>query len=158
MLRAPRTFAEIARVGPIARQAGEIRDLLADEERSGLVAATMASEMPVTETLELERRLDEALGRPLALVVANAILPQRLQGDDLEDLDVALDGDRRKLLRAARRAAASASMRSAAEEVELARLREGLGAQIVTLPFLYEPELGLEAIAHLADVLDAEVD
>src|ERR1700742_4618363 len=35
MLTTPRTFGEIARVGPIRRQAFKIRDLLADPERTG---------------------------------------------------------------------------------------------------------------------------
>jgi anion-transporting ArsA/GET3 family ATPase len=158
MLRAPRTFAEIARVGPIARQAGQIRDLLADDERSAVVAVTVPSEMPVTETLELEDRLEDAMARRIALVVANEVLPRRVDGDDLEDLSTALDGDRRKLLRAAQRAAVSEAVRASGQERELARLAGELDTPIVQLPFLYEPELGLEAIAQLADVLDAEVD
>src|ERR671929_209792 len=39
MLTTPRTFGEIARVGPIRRQAYRIRDQLADPERTGYVAA-----------------------------------------------------------------------------------------------------------------------
>jgi anion-transporting ArsA/GET3 family ATPase len=158
MLRAPRTFADIARVGPIARQAGQIRDLLADDERSAVVAVTLPSEMPVAETLDLERRLGASMERRFGLVVANEVLPRRLDAEDLEDLDIALNGDRRKLLRAAREAAASAVVRAESQEDELERLRAGVDAPIVELPFLFETELGLEAIGHLADVLDAEVD
>ena len=158
MLRAPRTFADIARVGPIARQAGQIRDLLGDEERSAIVAVTVPSEMPVAETLDLRARLGESMGRDLALVVANEVLPHRVDADDLEDLTVGLNGDRRKLLRAAQRAATSAVVRAEAQDVELERLRAGVDAPIVELPFLYETELGLGAIHQLADVLDAEVD
>jgi len=158
MLRAPRSFADIARVGPIARQAGQIRDLLDDEERSAVVAVTVPSEMTVTETLELQGRLEDAMRRRCALVVANEVLPRRLDGEDLEDLDLALNGDRRKLLRAARRAAMSASVRAETQARELARLDSGVDAQVVELPFLFEPELGLDAIHELADVLDAEVD
>jgi len=69
-----------------------------------------------------------------------------------------LNGDRRKLLRAARRAAMSASVRAETQARELARLDSGIDAQVVELPFLFEPELGLDAIHELADVLDAEVD
>ena len=62
MLTTPRTFGEIARVGPIRRQAGKVRDMLADPERTGYVAVALPEEMPVNETLELERRLPEAVG------------------------------------------------------------------------------------------------
>src|ERR671932_826774 len=35
MLRTPRTFGEIARVGPIRRQANKVREMLCDPERTG---------------------------------------------------------------------------------------------------------------------------
>ena len=53
MLTAPSTFGEIARVGPIRRQAFKVRDMLADPRRTGYVAVALPEEMPVNETLEL---------------------------------------------------------------------------------------------------------
>src|SRR5919106_3087001 len=53
MLTTPHTFGEIARVGPIRRQAGKIEDLLGDADRTGYVAVALPEEMPVVETLEL---------------------------------------------------------------------------------------------------------
>ena len=158
MLRAPGTFADIARVGPIARQAGQIRDLLGDPALSAVVAVTVPSEIPVSETLFLDGRLEESIHRRIGLVVANEVLPHRLDEDDLEDLRLGLNGDRRKLLRAAQRASVSATVRAEAQTHELDRLRSGVDAPVIELPYLFEPELGLDAIHHLADVLDAEVD
>ena len=115
--------------------------------------------MPVSETIELERRLEDGMRRRLELVVVNEVLRRPLDGEDLEDLAVALNGDRRRLLRAAQRAAVSASARAETQEDELERLREAFAdAQLVRLPFVFEPELGLEAIARLADVLDSEIE
>ena len=56
MLTTPRTFGEIARVGPIRRQAFGCRDMLADPARTGYVAVALPEEMPVNETIELEAR------------------------------------------------------------------------------------------------------
>ena len=53
MLTTPRTFAEIARVGPIRRQAYKVSEMLADPERTGYVAVALPEEMPVNETIEL---------------------------------------------------------------------------------------------------------
>src|SRR4051812_46686374 len=61
MLTTPRTFGEIARVGPIRRQAAKVSDLLADPARTGYLAVALPEEMPVNETLELDGRLREAV-------------------------------------------------------------------------------------------------
>ena len=41
MLTTPRTFGEIARVGPIRRQANKIQDLLGDGDRTAYVAVSL---------------------------------------------------------------------------------------------------------------------
>ena len=84
MLTTPRTFGEIARVGPIRRQAYKVRDLLADPERTGYVAVALPEEMPVNETLELERRLPEAVGLGLEAIVVNGVWPERFSAADAE--------------------------------------------------------------------------
>src|SRR3712207_4599572 len=49
LLDAPRTFADAAGVGPIARQGGIIDATLADRAFTGVVAVTTPEEMPVNE-------------------------------------------------------------------------------------------------------------
>ncbi len=56
ILHTPRTFAEIARVGPIARQAGKIAATIADRDFTGVVAVALPEEMAVAETVSLELR------------------------------------------------------------------------------------------------------
>jgi anion-transporting ArsA/GET3 family ATPase len=46
MLRAPRTFADIARVGPIRHQADRIHDFIVSE-KTGVLAVALPEEMPV---------------------------------------------------------------------------------------------------------------
>ena len=84
MLRSPRTFSAIARVGPIARQSGQVRELLEDPARSAYLAVAHATEMAVTETLELREGLRRDLGRELDAVVVNGALPRRFEGGELE--------------------------------------------------------------------------
>src|SRR4051794_4563726 len=86
MLTTPRTFGEIARVGPVRRQAFKVRDLLGDPEQTGYVAVALPEEMPVNETLELERRLPEAVGSPLEAIVVNGMWPERVSAADAETL------------------------------------------------------------------------
>jgi anion-transporting ArsA/GET3 family ATPase len=87
MLDSPRTFGAIARVGPIAGQAERLQELLLDPARSDYIAVAHASELAVTETLELQRRLSEQLGRDLGAVVVNGTLPQRFTAPELQRLE-----------------------------------------------------------------------
>ena len=78
LLGAPRTFSDAARVGPIHRQAGTIHELLSDPQRTGVVAVTLAEEMPVNETLELRGALGERWAWPSTAWSPTASLPRPL--------------------------------------------------------------------------------
>jgi hypothetical protein len=143
MLTTPRTFGEIARVGPIRRQAFKVRDLLADPEQTGYVAVALPEEMPVNETLELERRLPEAVGSELEAIVVNGMWPERFSGADAEALRAAGDG-------AVARAALTSYERARAQRSHLRRLRRAASAHVVTLPYLFDGELGLPEYERLA--------
>ncbi len=150
MLTTPRTFGEIARVGPIRRQAFKVRDLLCDPERTGYVAVALPEEMPVNETLELERRLPEAVGIGLEAIVVNALWPERFSAADAETLRAASEDGHRPEAAAALRAALSAHERARAQRSHLRRLRRGTSARVVTLPYLFESEIGLTEYERLA--------
>jgi anion-transporting ArsA/GET3 family ATPase len=143
MLTTPRTFGEIARVGPIRRQAFKVRDLLADPEQTGYVAVALPEEMPVNETLELERRLPEAVGSELEAIVVNGMWPERFSGADAEALRAAGDGP-------VARAALTSYERARAQRSHLRRLRRAASAHVVTLPYLFDGELGLPEYERLA--------
>jgi anion-transporting ArsA/GET3 family ATPase len=143
MLTTPRTFGEIARVGPIRRQAFRVRDLLADSERTGYVAVALPEEMPVNETLELERKLPEAVGLPLEAIVVNGMWPERFSATDAETLR-SLDGQ------PAVAAALTSYERARAQRSHLRRLRRATEAHVVTLPYLFDGEIGLPEYERLA--------
>ena len=147
MLTTPRTFGEIARVGPIRRQAFKIRDQLADPERTGYVAVAVAEEMPVNETLELEQRLAEAVGSQLEAIVVNGMWPERFSAADADALRASADG------RPTMRAALSSYERARGQRSHLRRLRRATGAKVVTLPYLFDAEVGLPEYEKLATAL-----
>ncbi|HWI70779.1 MAG TPA: ArsA-related P-loop ATPase, partial [Baekduia sp.] len=66
VLTAPGTFAEAARMGPVARQGGIIHGMLSDPEQTAIVAVATPEEMPVNETLTLRDALRDALGQRFA--------------------------------------------------------------------------------------------
>jgi hypothetical protein len=142
LLRTPRTFADIARVGPIAGQARTVAEALADPARSRLVAVALPSELAVSETLQLEGRVAAALGRDLDAIVVNGVWPRRLSGRDVATV-AALDG---AADHAVRRAVAAAAGRVRTQQGQLARLRREAVAAVQTLPFVFGERLGAEEI------------
>src|SRR5918992_5598593 len=148
MLTTPRTFGEIARVGPIRRQAFKVRDLLSDPEQTGYVAVALPEEMPVNETLELERRLPEAVGSRLEAIVVNGMWPERFSAADAETLRA--DG---LPANGTVRAALTSYERARAQRSHLRRLRRVASARVVTLPYLFESEIGLPEFERLAGSL-----
>ncbi len=172
LLRAPHTYATLARVGPMARQAGQVRDLLADPARSAYLAVARPTEMAVTETLELRASLRRDLGRELDAVIVNATLPRRFEGEDLRRI-AALNGaaeptgppsrrrtgdrDGHAAIRAAVRAAHAVHERGRSEQSQIARLRRDAersgAAPVLSVPFLFRAELDLEALERIAERL-----
>jgi anion-transporting ArsA/GET3 family ATPase len=161
MLRSPRTFGAIARVGPVARQTGEVHELLADERRSGYLAVALGTEMAVTETIELQDGLHAAVGRDLSAVVVNSLLPRRFEGGELDQVKALMEpggarangGARAALLGAAVRAAREVHDRAAFQHGQVGRLRRR-GFEVIGLPFLWTSEVDLEAVEQLATRLE----
>ena len=132
--------------------------MLADPARTGYVGVALPEEMPVNETIELERRLRDAIGLGLDAIVMNAMWPERFSSADVTKLRAAArDGYEPDELGAVR-AALAAHERVKAQRVHLRRLEAATDAPISTLPFVFESELGLEHYEHLADELAALMD
>nr|MDQ3588128.1 AAA family ATPase [Actinomycetota bacterium] len=84
LLRAPRTFADIAQVGPIKNHAEAIHSFTADPAVTAVVAVALAEEMPVNETIDLEARLAEQMGLSLSAALVNGVLPARFTNAEAE--------------------------------------------------------------------------
>jgi anion-transporting ArsA/GET3 family ATPase len=155
-LHAPRTFAEIARVGPIAHQGEVIAGTIADREFTAVIAVTTAEEMPVNETLELHEQL-LADGLELDAVILNALYPERLSAADAAVLARALQRCSATPGRAAIEATLSEHARAAIQAQQAERLRAPFAGRLVSLPFLFEAELGPPQLERLAALLGEEL-
>ncbi len=162
MLRSPHTFGAIARVGPVARQAGQVRELLEDDGRTAYLAVTQATEMGVTETLELREGLRRELNRDLGAVIVNSALPRRFEGEELQRI-AALDGgpaggQATAVRVSAVRTAHAVHERALAQQRQISRLRQSEGPHgappVVRVPFIFRSELDLTAIRRIADRLE----
>jgi len=150
VLSAPRTFAEAARVGRIARQGRTIDAMLSDHQRTGVIAVARPEEMAVNETFALREALADEVGLPVGLVVANGMLPDRFAAADVGTLRRASSGAGTT---SAVGAALHAHARARAQRAQLARLRRGIDGPVVTLPFLFADALDTTTIAPLVGAL-----
>jgi anion-transporting ArsA/GET3 family ATPase len=156
MLRSPRTFSTIARVGPIARQAAQVRELLEDPARTAYLAVAQATEMAITETLELRDGLRHELGCDLAAVLVNGTLPRRFQGSELQRV-AALTASPpaspgASVTDSAMRAAHTVHRRASSQQNQIARLRRE-GLDVLTVPFAFKAELSLIEVEDIAQRL-----
>ncbi len=151
MLGSPGTFGRIARVGPIASQAERVRELLVDRRRSSYFAVAQGTEMAISETLDLQERLREQLGRELDAVLVNGILPQRFSAAELRLLSpiAALGGDGAAVRRSALLAARAVSERARFQRNQLARLRRR-ELPVLAVPFQFTAELDLPSVRRIA--------
>jgi anion-transporting ArsA/GET3 family ATPase len=153
MLRAPHTYAGVARVGPISRQARIIDSFLRDPDSTAVVVVALPEEMPVSETIEAESRLDDELGIAVERVVVNGMYPRRFSADEAARLR-SLDGRGSSSAGAALRVALAEHDRARGQRSQLQRLRRRVAAPVATLPYLFEPELGREQLERLTDELE----
>jgi anion-transporting ArsA/GET3 family ATPase len=166
MLSSPQTFGAIARVGPIAGQTEQVRDLLTDPARTAYLAVALGTEMAVTEALEVQDGLRRQLGRGLSAVIVNGLMPRRFSSAEMAKIaELGHDAppgwsdgagsppaNARAVRQAAARAARSVDSRSRTQHNQMARLRRR-DFEVIGVPFHWGERLDLRALRHIADGL-----
>jgi anion-transporting ArsA/GET3 family ATPase len=162
VLRTPKTFGDIARVGPIKRQADTINAFVTDPSLTSVCAVALPEEMPVNETIDFKRRLAEDVGLDLDCLFMNGIYPELFSADEAEVIEQHFERDAggggiAVARRAALRAAISEHTRADSHREQTERLAAESGMAPLELPYLFEPEIDMDSIGELADVLEDEV-
>src|SRR3954454_15700228 len=133
MLRTPRTFRDVARVGPISRQAGRIDTFLTNAELTGIVAVAAPEEMPVNETIDFIAALHEEMSLRPDAVVVNGVYPDRFRDAEIAAIEALGNAD------PAVRAAITEHRRAHHHRNQVRRLRRRGPA--LPQPFLFRSEL-----------------
>jgi len=165
MLSSPQTFGAIARVGPIAGQTEQVRDLLRDPARTSYLAVALGTEMAVTEALEVQEGLARQLDRGLSAVIVNGLMPRRFSNAEMaliSELGTSAppgwgdggpnDRDRasaRVIRQAAARAARSVDSRSRTQHNQMARLKRR-NFDVIGVPFHWGERLDLRALRSIS--------
>jgi hypothetical protein len=100
--------------------------------------------MPVNETIEFIAALGEEMGISPDAVVVNGVYPERFRDEEIAVIETA--GDQPSLA-----AAISEHRRARHHRNQVRRLRRR--APAITLPFLFEKELGDDDLDELARIL-----
>jgi len=151
-LQTPRTFAGIARVGPIHSQAQELDRFITDHESTGVAIVSLPEEMPVNESASLEESLTDDIGMEVDRVYMNALYPERFSKSDASELERAME-DADGPAKAAVRAALSEFRRSRSQREQLQRLKKAVSSPVKTLPFIFKPSLDVPSLERLSGAL-----
>jgi len=166
-LAAPQAINELVHVGLIRQQTGWLLDILSNKEMTGLVVVTTPEEMPVNETIELSKRIEDETDVVLSTIVVNRVLPElfgRGEEEVFEELrqpaavgalHEAVNGPVEPVMEAARLAVTM--RRTRAGHIE--RLRSSIDPSIPLLyvPYMFMRAHGFRTTRQVAEALSAEL-
>ncbi|MGZ5337747.1 MAG: ArsA family ATPase [Solirubrobacterales bacterium] len=148
-LQSPRTFAGIARVGPIHSQAVTLDAFITDHDQTGVAIVSLPEEMPVNESAFLEDQLTKEVGVSVDQIYMNGLYPKRFGKDDAKQLEAALE-ESNDGARMAVRAALSEHRRARSQRDQLKRLKSRVSAPVRNLPFVFKPKLEVADLERIA--------
>ena len=98
-----------------------------------------------------------AVGTGLDAIVVNAVYPERFSKADAERLRAAAGNGNRPEAAGALRAALTEYERARSQRTHLRRLRREASTPVLTLPFLFEPSVGLDEWRKLGRELERKL-
>ncbi len=149
LMQSPKTFAEIARVGPMATQATTINKTITNPKKAGVLIVALPEEMPVNESASLEAELIDSIGISVDRLYMNGLYPERFEPAEVETIGDALP-DSEGAVATALGAAIDESRRAHSHREQLARLQELARTDVDELPFFFTPRLGVAELDLLA--------
>jgi anion-transporting ArsA/GET3 family ATPase len=166
-LGAPQAINELVHVGLIRQQTGWLLDILSNKETTGLVIVTTPEEMPVNETIELSKRVEDETDVALSTIVVNRVLPELFGRGEEEVYEELRQPAAIGALQDVARGPVEPVMEGARLAVTMRRTRAGhierLRSSIdPSIPLLYVPYLfmrahGFRTTRQIAEALSAEL-
>ncbi|CAN5135941.1 hypothetical protein BH11MYX1_BH11MYX1_26700 [soil metagenome] len=159
MLKIPWVITETVPDGPLTRDARKIKELFTDRERTAAIIVTLAEEMPVNETIELEQKLT-AIGIVPQHVICNQVYPEHFSPGSpvakvLEALveDFSRPGGCPSPLAELVQQARLSRDRHALNAAYLTELRARAKAPVHELPMIFTPQLSPAQVRALGETI-----
>jgi anion-transporting ArsA/GET3 family ATPase len=157
MLRVPKVIVEIVPPGILRRDAERAWKMFTDPAQTAVLVVTLPEELPVTETLELIRAIDDDLHLPLGALVVNGVLPVLFSEAEARAfstvIGVDVNGDAASALSAAASSVGAAARRAVQERTQAlsqARIAEATDLPRIVLPYLFQDAATPTAIESLS--------
>jgi anion-transporting ArsA/GET3 family ATPase len=154
MLRVPRVILEVTPPGVLRRDAELAWRTFQDPLTTSVVVVTLPEELPVTETLELTRAIENELRLPLGAIVVNGVVDPLFSEEERKQLArLAWSGDpsgeEASPAEQVVRSAAGRARREGLQVRSLERLAQASTSRII-LPYIFEDAATPAAIEKLA--------
>lgn len=147
LLRIPEVVMATVPAGPLQEDMRWMGAVLADPQQTAVNLVSLPEELPVNETLELDRALREQAHLPRGVCFLNGVWPERLQPGDLDRLPET------DVWRPMKATLAESQARATLGAEEALRLRAGLDLPVHELPFLLAERFGAAEVSTLAELL-----
>lgn len=166
-LRAPQAINELVHVGAVRSGTAWMIELISNPSITTTVIVTTPEEMPVAETLELVKALEEQTTVDLGAIIVNQVLPELFSGQDEEAFSELLNNSILKSLKEKFKvdlepvvnAAKLAQILRNQSAKELENLRSAIRGDIPLyyLPYRFERSSGLKQVKLVARHLEDEL-
>jgi anion-transporting ArsA/GET3 family ATPase len=162
-LKIPDVILQALQTGPMVEEARKISNLIHDPRRTALNLVTLVEEMPVNETIELRRQVEQDLKVPLGYAVANAVYPPLFDADAdpalVQRLQAGLaaqaapDPHLQHLLDAG----AFRMGRVALQRSYLERIEREIDLPKISVPYYFTERFDFQTLSKIADQIDQQV-
>ena len=151
LLRLPQVILKVIQSGPMADEVRLMQRLLEDPERTVINLVTLAEEMPVRETLDLQTQIDSLLRIPKGFLLVNQVWPSALPEASLDLLASLQEKERDdRRIQDALSCMDLFTRRRKLQESYLDELRALVDMPTIHLPYLFGKEFGFHQIEALS--------
>ena len=159
-LQSPTGLRGAVGAGPIATQADDVLEMLADPQRCRVMLVTLAEETPVNEVIETAFALEEEIGVALGPIIVNGLVP--VPEGLANDFDTLVAASAPKIsavdIAKLRDAAAFRLKWAARQNEQVARLSEALPLAQLHTPYVFTTEPGPGELETLSNALSVGID
>lgn len=173
-LQIPSVITGFIRSGRMFEEAERIQALLKDTSKTSINLVTLPEEMPVNETLMMQKELKSRMGLEVGAFICNAIYPTLFSAEELawiekmrqaanEDAPNDKDGaqelsdDDTAVTSGLLDAAAFRSQRVEMQQYYLKQLQEKVDKPLYNIPFHFSTRLTFQGIAKIAEQLENQI-
>jgi len=161
-LRMPQTAVDTLKIGFVKNEAKKVLDLLRDIERTRFHSVTIPEEMPVNETIEMDRAIRSDLRLPPGCIFINRVYPRLLPRGSVRDYEklrrqAAADREM-EVIRPIFDCAESCRRRWQSHRVYIDRLKSELPGPFIEIPYIFSREFRIDSIERIARLLEKSLD